>query len=91
MEENTVLRHFPLETDRLLHERTTVRCLEDGGREVHCGDWRTSSRFEGKTWRGTPSFVYPNQILGHYKREDTTTDGDEHAEDDDDSYELIAS
>ena len=68
-----VHRRLPLETDRLLHERTTVRFLEDGGREVHCDDWRTSSRFEGQTWRGyTPSFVYPNQILGHHKREDLT-------------------
>ena len=47
-----VHRRLPLETDRLLHERTTVRFLEDGGREVHCDDWRTSSRFEGQTWRG---------------------------------------
>ena len=47
-----VHRRLPSETDRLLHERTTVRFLEDGGREVHCDDWRTSSRFEGKTWRG---------------------------------------
>ena len=87
---HAVYRRLPSETDRLLHERTTVRFLEDGGREVHCDDWRTSSRFEGQTWRGY-TFIHVSQpALGtlQARRFDRTTDGDEHAEDDDDSYEL---
>ena len=84
---------LPLETDRLLHERTTVRFLEDGGREVHCDDWRTSSRFEGQTWRGYTFIRVSQPDLGTLQagRFDATTDGDKHAEDDDDSYERIDS
>ena len=64
-----VRRRLPLETDRLLHGRTRVRFLEDGGREVHVMIGGPHHDLKAKPGEDTPSSVYPNRILGHDNRD----------------------